>query len=180
MSLLRSPSTPGSNMCKAVIAGFIRCALCALLFLAGSDALHHCRYEPEGPFSRSSSIPEWHVQGWYCFFCTSRCILSCGRQARMFGISAGMEQKDSYAACSRPRSLPTSAAARAWLVFLVTIFHAVLHSVVDMLKMLGILVGTDQKDSSSLVVFSAMARAGLVYWLRCTPRCVPLIVGFRR
>ena len=66
-----------------------------------------------------------------------------------------MNLKDSFAA-RRPRSLPTSAAACAWLVFRVTIFHAVFPSVVDMLKMLGILIGMDQKDSTSLVVFSAM------------------------
>ena len=97
-----SPSIPGSSMCKAGIAGIIRCALCSLLFLAGSDALHHGRHEPEGPFSRSSSSPAWHVQGWYCWFFSSRCILSSFRQAQMLGISAGMEQKDSYAACLRP------------------------------------------------------------------------------
>ena len=38
------------------------------------------------------------------------------------------------------------------MVFRETIFHAVFPSVVDMLKMLGILVGMVQKDSSSLVV----------------------------
>ena len=63
-----------------------------------------------------------------------------------------MNLKDSYAA-RRPRSLPTSAVSCARLVFWATSFHAVFASVVDMLKMLSILVGIDQKDSSSLVVF---------------------------
>ena len=38
----------GGGMCKASIVGFIRLALCFLLFSAGPDALHHGRYEPEG------------------------------------------------------------------------------------------------------------------------------------
>ena len=91
------------------------------------------------------------------------------------GCSAGM---DSNAACLRPRSLPTSAAACAWLVFLVTIFYAVFSSVVDMLKILGILVGMDQKDSTSLVVFfgNGMCRAGLLVTLHpavCSFDCRP-------
>ena len=114
MSLLRSPSILGSGMCKAVIAGFKRCALCSLLFLAGSDALHHGGYEPEGPFSRSSSIP---AVAW----------------TRL--VSAGMELKGRYAACLRPRSSSFSAAACVWLVLWVTKFHAVFPSVVGMLKM---------------------------------------------
>ena len=109
---------------------------------------------------------------------TSRCVLSSCRQARMLGISAGMDRKDNYAACLRPRSLPTSAAACAWLVFLVTIFYAVFPSVVDMLKILGILVGMDQKDSTSLVVFFGigMCRAGLQVTLHpavCSFDCRP-------
>ena len=71
----------------------------------------------------------------------------------MLDISAGMEQKDSYVACLWLRSSSFQAAACAWLVFLVTIFLAVFPSVVDMLKIFGILVGMDQKDSTSLVVF---------------------------
>ena len=65
----------------------------------------------------------------------------------MLGILAGMEQKDSYVAYLWPRSLSFKAAACAWLVFLVTILLAVFPSVVEMLKMLDILVGLDQKDS---------------------------------
>ena len=64
------------------------------------------------------------------------------------GISACLEQKDSYVAYLWPRSSTFQAAACAWLVFLVTILLAVFPSVVDMLKMLGILVRLDQKDSS--------------------------------
>ena len=75
------------------------------------------------------------------------CSFWC-RQAKVLGISAGMEQKDSYVAYLWPRSLSFQAAACAWLVFLVTILLVVFPSVVDMLKMLGILVGLDQKDSS--------------------------------
>ena len=70
----------------------------------------------------------------------------------MLVIMAGMNQKESYAA-RRPRSLTTSAAACTWLVLRVTSFHAVFPSVVGMLKMLAILVGMDQRDSTSLVVF---------------------------
>ena len=70
-------------------------------------------------------------------------------------------------AARRPRSLPTSAAACAWLVFRVTIFHAVFPAAIDMLKMLGILVGMDQKDSTTFVVFlgNGMCRAGLLVTL---------------
>ena len=80
------------------------------------------------------------------------------------GIMHGMDQKDFYGSSS------FLAVARARLVLLV------------LLRVLCFLVGVDQKDSTSLVVksCSAMACAGLVCWLRGTPRCVLLIVGLRR
>ena len=50
----------------------------------------------------------------------------------MLVIMSSMNLKDSFAT-RRPRSLPTSAAACAWQVFRVTIFHAVFPSAVDLL-----------------------------------------------
>ena len=91
----------------------------------------------------------------------------------MLGISAGMEQKDSYVACLRPRSSSFSAAACTWLVLWVTIFHAV---VVDMLVMLGILTGMDQKDSTSLVVLFGLCKADALVTLQptlCSLDCRP-------
>ena len=67
-----------------------------------------------------------------------------GRRVSFFDCI--MVEKDSYVA-RWPRSLLTSAAACTWLVFQVTIFHAVFPSVVVRPKMLGILVAMDQKDS---------------------------------
>ena len=109
---------------------------------------------------RPSSFPAWHVQGWYCWFFLSRCIPSSCRQA----IAALVV--DMAVAC-------------ACLVLLGDdTFRAVFTSVVDMLKMLGILVGMDQKDSSSLVVLfgNGTCRAGLLVALHsalCSPVCRP-------
>ena len=58
---------------------------------------------------RPSSMRAWHVQGWCCWFYTSRCVPSSCLQAKVLGISAGMEQKDSYVACLWPRSSSTVA-----------------------------------------------------------------------
>ena len=69
----------------------------------------------------------------------------------MLGISAGVEQKDSYAACLRPRSSSFQAAACVAGFPGDDISHCVPFCL-DMLKMLGILIGMDQKDSTSLVV----------------------------
>ena len=100
-------------------------------------------------------------------------------RTRMLVIMAGMNQKDIYAV-RRLRSLPTSAAACTWLVLWVTIFHAVFPSVLGMLKMLGILVGMDQNDSTSLIVFfcNGTRRAGLLVTLHpavCS-LCRPFVV----
>ena len=79
----------------------------------------------------------------------------------MLVIMAGMNLKDSYAA-RRPRSLPTSAAACAWLGFRVTIFHAVFPSAVVMLMILGILVCMTRRTARRSSSFAAVACAGLV------------------
>ena len=115
------------------------------------DARHHGRHVPYGQLCCEEAAPVVDA-GLACtrllllIFHLALCSFSCC-QAKVLGILAGMEQKDSYVAYLWPRSLSFKAAACAWLVFLVTILLAVFPSVVEMLKMLDILVGSDQKDS---------------------------------
>ena len=94
----------------------------------------------------------------------------------MLVVMARMNQKDNDAA-RWPRSLPTSAVACTWLVLLVTIFtlYSLLWSACSRC-FASWLVWTVRRSSS----FAAMACAGLFCWLRCTPRCVPLVDGLCR
>ena len=57
---------------------------------------------------------QWHVQGWFYRLCSSLCIPSSCRQAKMLGILAGMDQRDKYSAL-----VVVTAVVCAWLVFLV-------------------------------------------------------------
>ena len=43
------------------------------------DVRHHGRYGPEGQARRR--LQQWLMQGWFCWYCTSRCVPSCCRQA---------------------------------------------------------------------------------------------------
>ena len=45
-----------------------------------------------------SALRQWHVQGWFYWLCSSRCVPSSCRQAKVLGISAGMDLRDSCAA----------------------------------------------------------------------------------
>ena len=55
-----------------------------------------------------------HVQGWFYRLCSSRCIPSSCRHAKMLGILAGVDQKDIYSVL-----VVVTAVVCAWLVFLV-------------------------------------------------------------
>ena len=107
----------------------------------------------------------------YSFFLLS------GQDARHLG-RYGTEGQ--LAACLRPRSSSFwAAAAFAWLVFPVTIFNAVFPSTLTCSRCSeswSVWTRRTVRRSSSC---SAMACAGMVCLLRCTTRCVPLIVGLR-
>ena len=89
------------------------------------DARHHGWYVPYGQLCCGEATPVVDA-GLACtmllllVFHLALCSFSC-RQAKVLGISAGMEQKDSHVAYLWPRSLSFKAAACAWLVFLETI-----------------------------------------------------------
>ena len=59
-------------------------------------------------------LRQWHVQGWFCRLCSSRCVLSSVVKPKTLDTLAHMDQRDSYAA------LVVTAVVCAWLVFLVT------------------------------------------------------------
>ena len=61
-------------------------------------------------------LRQWHVQGWFYWLCSSCSIPSSCRQAKLLGISVGMDLRDSFAAL-----VVVTAVDCAWLIFLVTL-----------------------------------------------------------
>ena len=82
-----------------------------------------------------------------CWQVLHACSSVVGRP-KMLGVLVGVDLKDSFLRDREPRSSPTVAVGRSWLVLLMLMHFVLCSSVVVRLKMLGIMPGMDQKDSS--------------------------------
>ena len=114
--------------------------------------------------------------------------------AKMLGIMAGVDQKDCCVArcCARrrlrqwhmqarfagfaSRCVPCDCRQAQMLGTMHIVLYSLLLSAGPLLTcfLCATTGAVSVRRSSS---FAAMACAGLVCWLRCTPRCVPMIVG---